>query len=182
VNGLVKSSSVFQSEGDNPVVVEVACEKNGKCSIDHRAYKGVFARTYARAALAAPIVAESIGNILSSSAKGAIKSCKGSDEDVACSLTWTQPVAGMQLSAKDGNIGEVFSALEVVQGLLYSSVSKDLNVANGSNTSGGNNTKGGDASRTSGVPSQSTGAAGSVAVNGFAVIAVAFAAALPVIC
>jgi mannan endo-1,6-alpha-mannosidase len=178
VNGLVNSSSVFQSEGDNPVIVEVACEKNGKCNTDHRAFKGVFARTYARAALAAPIVAESIGNLLSSSAKGATKSCKGSDEDVACSLTWTQPMAELQMSAKDGNIGEVFSVLEVVQGLLYPSVSKGLKVANGSGTSGGNNTQGADVSRTSGAPSQSTGAAGSFAVNAFAVIAVAFAAAL----
>jgi mannan endo-1,6-alpha-mannosidase len=178
VNGFVKSSSVFESNGDNPVIVEVACERNGKCTTDHRAFKGVFARTYARAALAAPIVAESIGKFLSNSAKGATRSCKGSDEDVACSLTWTQPVTEAQLSAKDGNIGEVFSALEVVQGLLYSSVSKGLQGANGSGTSGGNGTQNGDASRTSGTPSQTTGAAGSVAANAFAVIAIAFAASL----
>jgi mannan endo-1,6-alpha-mannosidase len=97
---------------------------------------------------------------------------------VKCSLSWKQPGAEEPISAKDGNLGEVFSALEAVQGLLYSSVSKDLKGANGSGTFGGNNTQSGDASRTSGTPAQQTGAAGSVAVNAFAVMAVAFMAVL----
>jgi mannan endo-1,6-alpha-mannosidase len=97
---------------------------------------------------------------------------------VKCNLSWKQPGSDDPRSAKDGNLGEVFSALEVVQGLLYSSVSKGLKGANDSGTSGGNNTQSGDASRTSGTPAQQTGVAGSVAVNAFAVMAVAFMAVL----
>jgi mannan endo-1,6-alpha-mannosidase len=166
---------VFQTK-DSPVIVETACENNGKCTTDMRAYKGVFARTYARAALAAPIVAESISKTLSASAKGAAKACTSGD-DTECSLSWKH--SDSSASARDGNLGEVYNALEVVQGLLYPSVSKGLKSVNASGAFGGNKTQNGGASNTSSIGTpQSTGAAGSVAVNTMAVLAVAFAAAL----
>jgi mannan endo-1,6-alpha-mannosidase len=144
-----------------------------------RAYKGVFARTYARAALAAPIVAEAINKMLSASAKGAANACTSGD-DAECSLSWVDAKSkNGGASAKDGNLGEVYNALEVIQGLLYPSVSKGLKGAAGSGTTGGNITQNGGASNTSGSSApQQTGTAGSVAVNIVAVLAVAFAAAL----
>jgi mannan endo-1,6-alpha-mannosidase len=166
---------VFQTK-DSPVLVEAACENNGKCTIDMRAYKGVFARTYARAALAAPIVAESISKTLSASAKGAANACTSGD-DTECSLSWKH--SDSSASAKDGNLGEVYNALEVVQGLLYSSVSKGLMSANSSGTTRANNTQKGGASNTSSTSApQNTGAASSVAVNVMAILAVALVAAL----
>lgn len=165
------------------ILLESACEKNGKCDTDQRAFKGVFARTFARAALAAPIVSDSINKIFTNSAKAAGLACTAG-EDPACSLSWAySKTNGEGLPAKDGNIGEVYAALEVIQGLLYPTVkglksAKGSGSASGSSTSAGNSTQNTGASRASGaaVP-QNTGAAGSVVASMTAVLAVAAAAA-----
>jgi mannan endo-1,6-alpha-mannosidase len=81
-------------------------------------------------------------------------------------------------SATEGNLGEVFNALEVVQGLLYPSA-KGLKSAKVAGATAGNSTQNGGASTTSGVGApQHTGAAGSVVASLTAVLAVALAAML----
>jgi mannan endo-1,6-alpha-mannosidase len=116
--------------------------------------------------------------MLSISAKSAAAACV-TGQDTACSLSWENPESKWTTaSAKDGNLGEVFSALEIVQGLLYPSA-KALNTAKGSGGVSGNGTQSGGASKSSGSGApQHTGAAGSMAVSLAAVLAVAFAAAL----
>jgi mannan endo-1,6-alpha-mannosidase len=80
-------------------------------------------------------------------------------------------------SAKDGNLGEVFNALGVVQGLLYPSA-KALKTAGGVKA-GASGTTGGAANGTTGANApQNTGAAGTFAASITAVFVVAFAAAL----
>jgi mannan endo-1,6-alpha-mannosidase len=175
VKGFVDTSSVFQSN-ESSVFVESACESKGTCDIDVRAYKGIFARSLARAALAAPIVSGSINKLLSTSAKAAASACSGGS-DPSCRLGWTMDSEWESASAKDGNLGEVFNALEVVQGLLYPSA-KALKSA-GDGTAGASGTTGGAANGTTGARGpQSTGAAGTIAASVTAVLAVALAAAL----
>ena len=163
--------------------METACETNGECDVDQRAFKGIAARSLARAAISAPIVADSINKVLEASAKGAASACSGSGEDVSCKLSWADANSEWEsASAKDGNLGEVFDALEVVQALLYPQA-KALATASGngqsSGSGSGNATQSGGASGTSSTASpQSTGSAGTIAVSVTAVLAAAFAAAL----
>lgn len=140
--------------------------------------KGIAARSFARAALFAPFAADSITNMLETSANAAAESCEGAD-DVRCPLNWTDVRAGWESAgASDGNLGEVFNALEVVQGLLYP-FATGLKRANGTGVGGGNSTQNGGVSGAVGAElPESTGGAGTVAVSVMAAFGVAFAAAL----
>lgn len=157
------------------VIAEVACENNGKCSTDQRAFKGIFARTMARAALVSPSNAETINTVLKANAKAAANACTDDDEP-KCALRWTDRLKDFASTAADGNIGEVYAALEAVQGLLGPSA-KALNTGNGSTA--GNSTQNGGPSGASGSGApQATGAAASVVSSMVAVFAIAFAAVL----
>ena len=118
--------------------------------------------------------------MLSTSAKAAANACT-SGEDTECSLSWADPDSKWEsASAKDGNLGEVFNALEIVQGLLYPSA-KGLKTANGagSGNGSGNGTQSGGASRTSGSGApQQTGAAVSITASFTMVLAGVFAVVL----
>jgi mannan endo-1,6-alpha-mannosidase len=148
-----------------------------------RAYKGVFGRTFARAALAAPFASESINKILTNSAKAAGLACTAG-EDPECSLSWDPETDWNAYTASQGNVGEVYSALEMIQGLLYPTVkglksAKGTGSASGSGSSAGNSTQNGAGSGTLGAGTpQNTGTAGSVVASMAAVFAVAVAAAL----
>ncbi|XP_014561378.1 glycoside hydrolase family 76 protein [Bipolaris victoriae FI3] len=177
VEGFVNSTSRFV---ENDVLVETACENNGKCGIDHRAFKGVAARSYARAAVAAPTLTGPLTLMLEKSAKGAAKDCsKGQGEtgDVACSLSWVDQESMWEYNtASDGNLGEVFSAMEVVQGLLYSQTK-----IQGSNVTGSPVEEGEASKPSDGAGSEGTGAAGAagtMTASITVVLAAAFAAAL----
>jgi mannan endo-1,6-alpha-mannosidase len=180
VKGFVNASSIYTAKSDS-VIVEVACENNGKCNTDQRAFKGIFARTMARAALAAPIVADSIKNVLSKSAVAAAAACTTGD-DPNCKFGWANASSTWEAgSASDDNLGEVFSALELVQGLLYPSA-KALKSANGGSGSGGvagNGTTNAAPPGTGlgGAP-QNTGAAGSVTASVAMVLGGVFVAGL----
>lgn len=170
----MKTSEIF-TKNSSSIVTEVACERNGKCNIDQRAFKGMYARTMARAAVAAPSEADTINKMLAVSAKAAAAACESADEP-KCSMSWASVGSWESETAANGNIGEVFSALEVVQSLLYVSA-KEIVTANGS--SAGNTTQTGSPSGVSGTGApQATGAAALVASSMLAVFAIAFAAAL----
>lgn len=179
VKGLVEASSTFHLSDDNPILVDIFCERNGKCSTDQRAFKGIAVRSLARAALAAPIVADDINRVLEVSAKGAARACDASGEDVSCSLSWAVDNISKPLTAKDGNLGEVFSSLEAVQALLYPQAKALLKSDGANGTERSNATQSAGASGTSGPASpQNTGSAGTIVGSITAVLAVAFAAAL----
>ncbi|KAL5115267.1 hydrolase 76 protein [Pleosporales sp. CAS-2024a] len=178
VKGFVNSSSFFETSQDSGVLTETTCEKSGTCNADQRAFKGVFARTLARTALAAPLVAEPIRKILSNSAAAAAMACTAGS-DPKCGLSWTN-TTGMRGTATGGSIGEVYFALEVIQGLLYSSA-KALKSADGPGASGAatSGTQSGSASGTSGAATpQHTGSAGSVVANTTTILLFALAAVM----
>lgn len=173
MNGLANASSVFQAE--DRALVEVACENRGNCDYDQRAFKGIATRSYARAALAAPIIADPIQALLNASAKGAAKNCEGASNAVKCGLAWANWTNSTkaQDSAADGNLGEILNALSAVQGLLWStaSVNDTVEVANPNTTSDTS------PSGASGAP-ESTGAGSTLAASLTFVMIIAFAAAL----
>jgi mannan endo-1,6-alpha-mannosidase len=176
--GFWNASSVFVEDN---VLVEKACERNRRCDTDMKAFKGLAARSYARAAVAASFLAPQITPVLEASAKAAADACiDGQDRyEIQCGLVWDGPMGKADAGAGDLSTG--FSALEVVQGLLWPGA-KSLQTESGSGEDGGNGgseTQNAGANGTSGaaVP-EKTGAAGVVVGSVTAVLAVAFAAAL----
>lgn len=176
IKGFVNASTIFTSYSNNSKIIsEIACERNGKCNVDQRAFKGIFARTMARAALASPSNADTINTLLKINAKAAADACTNGDEP-KCALRWTVGLKDFAASAADGNMGEVFAALEAVQGLLGPSA-KAMNTANGSTGSDSTQNAGPSGASGSGAP-QATGAAASVASSMTVIFAIACLAAL----
>lgn len=159
--------------------MEVACENNSKCDYDQRAFKAIATRSFARAALAAPIIADPIHAMINASAKAAAESCEGSSDSVAsvaCKLAWSSSSKNTlkQKSADDGNLGEVLNALSAIQALLWPSV----NLTNSAiEPTKSNATTDGSSPGPSGAP-QNTGAGSTLAASFTLVLAIAFAAAL----
>ena len=178
LTGFVNSSSIFQ--GDDGALVEVACEETGKCDKDQRALKGIATRSFARAAVAAPLVADSINAMISASAKGAVKNCNVRDGDVECRLTWSNSSndAWGQWSVDAGSLGEVLNALSAVQALLWPTAGLTNGTVNGTSGSGDHNASAtGNPSGPSGAP-ESGGAGSTFAASITFVLALAFATAL----
>ncbi|KAF2821627.1 glycoside hydrolase [Ophiobolus disseminans] len=164
VNGLVNASTTFLSSKTSYIVVEKACENIEKCDTDMRAYKGVFARSIARAAVAAPIVSDTIQKILSRSAAAAASACTATTQ-MECSFAWANAtVTGDSATAKDGNLGEIFNALEMVQGLLYPSA-KALNTVNGTVSGKGNGNETGNGGKIEGYVEKGAGAMAAIPVS-----------------
>lgn len=139
-----------------------------------RAFKGIAIRSFARAAGAAPIIDGLVRKMLNASAKGAARNCDGSDDNVACSLSWSNSGNGSwnHATAANGNLGEVLNALQAVQALLW----RTADFTN--RTSGPTKPlSSGTLPGASGAP-QSAGAASTVAKTFTFVLAAAFAAAL----
>ncbi|KAH6861269.1 putative glycosyl hydrolase [Alternaria alternata] len=176
LQGLVNSSAIFFQQHD--VLTEIACETTGKCDVSMRAYKGMAISSYARAVVAAPIIAEPLMKKLEVSAQAAAGTCGGDFYNVQCSLDWANSTEGMweAADASDGNLNEVYDALQAVQGLLFSQTTPP-NVTSSGN--GDNATQKVGASGTSGAGApKETGAAGTIAASVTMVLAMAFAAAL----
>jgi mannan endo-1,6-alpha-mannosidase len=116
VQGLIKGAGVFFN---NSVMTEVACENNGKCDVDQRSFKAYLARWMGYTALIAPWTRDQIDPLLQASAQAAAKQCTGGDNQTSCPLSWTG-------NGKNDNVfgvGEQMAALEVVQALLYPTIS-----------------------------------------------------------
>jgi len=172
----VNSTTIFLEDG---ALAEIACEHNELCRSVERGFKGVAARSYARAAIAAPAVTEPLHKILETSAKAAARTCIQAEnrneetEYVRCASSWAGGFNESDAAtARDGNLGEVFSAMEAIQSLLYSSAkTSEPNVTDDSADK--NSTENGGA----GTP-EKAGGARTRAAGITAVLAVAFAAAL----
>ncbi|KAJ4301497.1 hypothetical protein N0V90_003589 [Kalmusia sp. IMI 367209] len=171
VTGFVNDTTIFQK--DSSVLVEVACEGNGKCNTDQRAFKGIATRSFARAAQAAPFVSGSLIPILQASAQGAADSCEGEKDSLKCALKWTgngDPVG------VDGGLGEAFSALSVVQALLVSDAKAPTTESSGNGTSSENSAAGSPTATGSGKPAENTGGADALIASRNLVIAFAMLA------
>ncbi|KAJ4358967.1 hypothetical protein N0V95_002583 [Ascochyta clinopodiicola] len=124
LKGLIDGAGVFFN---NSVMTEVACENNGKCDVDQRSFKAYLARWMGYTALIAPWTREYIDPLLQASAKAAAAQCTGGANQTSCGLRW------IDNGANDGSfgVGEQMAALEVVQALLYSTVSGPATQTNG---------------------------------------------------
>lgn len=159
MSGFVNSSSVFQKES---VLTEVACEGNGKCNVDQRAFKGITARSLARAARFAPFASEKLDQVLQASAKAAAFTCSGDEKQVKCGTRWYGQNKSVE-SGESSGLGEVFSVMEAVQVLLY----PQAQVVSNGTSSNSTGVQTGSPSQTSGtVPptASGNGAAGNMNV------------------
>jgi mannan endo-1,6-alpha-mannosidase len=116
VQGLINGIGIFFKDG---VMTEVACENNGKCDDDQRSFKAYFARWLGYTAIVAPWTREQIDPLLKASAKAAAAQCNAGADQVTCGLRW---IDNGKNDGKAG-VGEQMAALEIVQSLLYPSVS-----------------------------------------------------------
>ncbi len=141
-----------------------------------RAFKGIATRSFARAAQAAPFIADFVHPMLDASAKGAAQNCVNDGSNVACRLTWSNSSekSWEQNVAGDGNLGEVLNALSTVQAMLW----RTANAINGTVGSvSPNATTSGSPSGTSGSVQQ-TGVGATIAVSFTYAFAIAFAVVL----
>lgn len=160
---------------DDGALREVACERSGKCDVDQRAFKGVAVRSLARAAQAAPVVADSIYKTLNASAKAAALGCLAkTDSNIACSFEWNFGTAEESGAASTG-LGELLNALQAVQALLWRTANFTSGTPNSTVSSNGTSSE--TPSGASGAP-QSTGAGSTLAASVTCILAIAFAAAL----
>ena len=108
-------------------MIEVACENNGKCDVDQRSFKAYLARWMGYTAIVAPWTREFIDPLLKASATAAAKKCVGGDNQTSCTLSWVDNA----FPDTAFGVGEQMSALEVVQSLLYPTVSGPATVNKG---------------------------------------------------
>jgi mannan endo-1,6-alpha-mannosidase len=138
----MNSSSIFFSTNPNNVMMEVACESNGKCDIDQRSFKGYLARWMAASMKVAPFMESWVMPRLQASAQAAVKTCTAGFDGNQCGLQWTK-------QANDGmlGVGEQLAALEIVQGNLIKNVLGPVSNNTGG-TSKGNPAAGGNSDST----------------------------------
>jgi len=168
---LANSTSTFTN---NDVLYEVACERVNKCNIDQKSFKGLAARSLARAAISAPFINGLITPLLQASAKGAAKGCSGTDLKLKCSLNWSG--SG---NTTDSGLSETLSALEVVQGLLVLQAKAATPVNSGASPSGTASPSPSSSSNGTAAPVQNENAGFAVGVSSTFIIG---AAALAIIC
>jgi mannan endo-1,6-alpha-mannosidase len=124
LKGLIDGAGVFFKDN---VMTEVACENNGKCDVDQRSFKAYLARWMGYTAIVAPWTGQYINPLLQASAKAAAAQCIGGVNQTSCGLRW------IDNGANDGSfgVGEQMAAMEVVQALLYPTVSGPATQNNG---------------------------------------------------
>ena len=134
----MNGSSVFFSDNPPNVMMEVACESNGKCDTDQQSFKGYLARWMAASIKVAPFVESWVMPRLSASAAAAALTCTAGFDNNQCGLEWTK-------QANDGllGVGEQLAALEVIQSNLIPYVAGPVTNSTGG-TSKGNPAAGGN--------------------------------------
>lgn len=124
LQGLIDGISVFFKDG---VTTEVACENNNKCDVDQRSFKAYLARWLGYTAIVAPWTRDQIDPLLKTLAKAAAAQCNAGKDQVSCGLRWVNN------GENDGSfgVGEQMAALEIVQALLYPTVSGPVTAERG---------------------------------------------------
>jgi mannan endo-1,6-alpha-mannosidase len=148
----LNATSVFFQ---NNVMLEVACESNGKCNNDQMSFKAYLSRWLAATTKMAPFTYDTIMPLLQSSATAAAEQCSGGDTGRVCGLRWTMG------STWDGTygVGQQMSALEVIQSNLISKVAGPVTNSTGGTSQGNPAAGGGKADSSTGqiLPDATTG-------------------------
>jgi mannan endo-1,6-alpha-mannosidase len=128
VNGLMKGLDVFF---DDNIMMEVACENNGKCDVDQQSFKAYLARWMAATTKMAPFTYDAVMAKLVPSAQAAAVSCSGGKNGRMCGLNW-------RIGKFDGlsGVGQQMAALETIQSNLISQVSGPLTNSTGGTSQG----------------------------------------------
>jgi mannan endo-1,6-alpha-mannosidase len=115
LKGIIDGTSVFFN---NNVMIEVACENNGKCDTDQRSFKAYLARWMGYTCIVAPWTREFLDPLMKASAQAAAKQCVAGPNQTSCGLRWVDN------GKNDGSlgVGEQMAGLEIVQSLLYPTV------------------------------------------------------------
>jgi mannan endo-1,6-alpha-mannosidase len=110
---------------------EVACEDDNQCDADQQSFKAYMARWWGASAKLAPFASAQIMGVLKTSAQAAVATCTGGTAGDQCGLKWTTNVF-------DGNqgVGEMMSALEVVQSLLQPQAANTVTAQTGGTSKG----------------------------------------------
>ncbi|KAL1593231.1 hypothetical protein SLS60_010839 [Paraconiothyrium brasiliense] len=165
------ANSTFRSFVQENILREVACELNGKCNVDQRAYKGIASRSFARAIASAPFLSDLLTPLLEASAKAAAEGCSTKDGTVKCPLKWTTKDDG------EYGLGQSFSALAVVQALLVPNAKPLATKSSSNGTSNGSPAADTPAASGSGKPAENEGAADTLVVSRSLVVVIAVLAA-----
>lgn len=131
VNSMMKGIAVFFPDGKN-IMVEVACENNGKCNVDQRSFKAYLARWMAAATKMAPFIYDDVMTYLSTSARAAALQCSGGANGRLCGMRWQD---GAKWDGADG-VGEQMAALEVIQSNLIAKVAGPVTNDTGGTSTG----------------------------------------------
>ncbi|KAM3076412.1 hypothetical protein ACMFMG_007231 [Clarireedia jacksonii] len=128
VNGLIKGLDVFF---DKNIMMEVACENNGKCDVDQQSFKAYLARWMAATTKMAPFTYDAVMAKLVPSAQAAAVSCSGGTNGRLCGLNW-------RIGKFDGlsGVGQQMAALETIQSNLITQVSGPLTNSTGGTSQG----------------------------------------------
>jgi mannan endo-1,6-alpha-mannosidase len=116
VEGFATHLNVFQK--NSTVIYEPACDKSRSCSVDQRPFKGLLARSIGLAAVAAPFAADTFNEVLEISAKGAAGNCAEVGATWMCATEWYPAESKAGPNNRGADLGNLFGALEAIQGLL----------------------------------------------------------------
>ncbi|KAE9970067.1 hypothetical protein BLS_004754 [Venturia inaequalis] len=111
VNGILgRTKDVFFPDG-KPIMVEIQCEKQGKCDVDQQSFKAYLSRYLTATAFLIPRTRDIINPLLSGSAAGAAASCAGPNG--MCGSRWfTGDFDGVS------GVGQQMGALDAMNGLF----------------------------------------------------------------
>jgi len=125
VNGIIAALPVFFT---NNVMVEVACESNGKCDNDQYSFKAYLSRWMAATTQLAPFTYDAIMPYLQASAQAAAAQCSGGTDGTTCGFKWTMG------STWDGTYGpgQQMDAMQIIAANLIGNTSPPV-----TNTTGG---------------------------------------------
>jgi mannan endo-1,6-alpha-mannosidase len=124
LKGTIEGTSAFFK---NNVMTEIACEDDDTCNVDQRSFKAYLSRWMAYTATVAPWTREMIDPWLQASAKAAAAQCINGANGISCGLRW------FNSDTNDGSsgVGEQMAAMEIVQSLLYPTVTGPATKRNG---------------------------------------------------
>lgn len=143
VDGLLNGTMVFFAGPDDKIISEVACEPVKLCDLDQQSFKAYLARWMAATIKWAPWTGDRIRPLLESSAKAALASCVGGDNERMCGHNWTT-------GKWDGltGVGQQMAAMEVLLANMIDSVPAPVTEKKGGTSAGDPGAGGSDVGRT----------------------------------
>lgn len=108
-------------------MTEIACENGNTCNVDQRSFKAYLSRWMAYTAIVAPWTREIIDPWLQASAEAAAAQCINGASGVSCGLRWVDS----DTNEGSSGLGEQMAAMEIIQSLLYPTVTGPVTKHNG---------------------------------------------------